>query len=1678
VFKSGRLHFGILLLITICGINLGAVANADDRLYGSLYNFINSPDDSVVGRQSVHTLSFLIQHGLPGGAKFHFDFQHGFNFSSLQSAEIIVSGNPMSEYIDSLGAQDQIVSMVMDPGMPAIPSGSSISISLNYLTNDTTAGGHLIVGWTSTYSDSLIDGPTVSESFNLNPDTLFQILISPNEDLHVRAGAYVNFTATGLDQFGNAIANLDYEWLVEPDSCGAVDGGLFFGNKVGICHISASSQGLSGISGAITVGPGEFGDFVFLNLPPEVIAGAAFPDSIGILIQDVRGNLKIDFSGSVYFGSYDEQAQLHWDAGNPFLFSVSDSGLHYFDGGDFIFRTAGLQQLIAYHINHVRESSAINVQPAAISIFNVAPIPEPIIAGVDFTLTIENARDNYGNHAGGLVRVIGHRGVRPAPNGIQPSLADIFVDNSNGSGYSLQRLVAVDTAVLKLFTPVFSDTTNAFYVNPGDLHEMSMTIPSPQVVGNPFTPVSQILAYDQYLNLKIDMDASEDTVMVFPTTPQGMINNIFSDHDDFINGICDLNAQGTAFLGYGGWTEFLATSPGIQDTAHTVILMLSLQLPSLSLQNRYLFMDDWSNATVVIVNPTPENIILDSIIVKTEYGEEYLTQSVSPLPDTIEALSEGTFDLRFYVPSDPDSIVVPLKAVAMAEYNGMPMRCEMLNYPDTGYIAAHNMITVDSESLQPDSVIVGHPYSFKVSVEDTFSVGINLDDSSSFIIEIGLTHIFSAPIMEQYSYIPPDNQKVEIAFDTLMISPSFNPGTYTPFLALYGNMGNIPYIDTVGIDHGVLISSGSQFNYESGSVKPDSVVRGFLASFEAKVLNSGPFPLTIDPQNTNFSFTDGAQTYQAEIDTTDEDYHQLFELGLAIFHFRNQVVNDAFALNKFSPVLELAGYQNGAFIDTLINLRQDSIQVLSPGVLAIDTTFVESPNSPYVNTGQQFQITTLIRNQGMDGIRNIIIKLQSDGLSQFADSLIIDYLPGDEDSAHTIRYQVTADTVPRQENFEILPVSGIGEISGSEVEIKALPQHVSCWVEKQIPSQVNIIGFELIGGVGEPDTITTGRQFSARTILSKSGESGMTGTRKLLLDLSNADGFRESDSLSRDFSFDNYAADTVLWDIEASTNPGNDYTLKVGFAGQLIDMNDGGDVIGQDSVALLDVVVVPGAYLASSIRIIDPEGARDGVMSTDQYFTVLDTIRSSGDLMNCTAAIVLPPGYFTSDSTTRNISSDTLSWRIRSPGEADPFIRNITVRLTGIDRYSGESLVDSSGIEIITVDAANLQTDFYVLAPESAVDRILDPVQQFTLGFSCENIGHAGALPGIVEIKLGQNGFLLYSNNIQQFDVGQEVTFTLGAPPNELLNPVDIWIKIQDVPDDSNTNMDARISRDSLSLQFVVKNLKPDLIVEGFEGFSGQGLANAEIEALKLQFHNKDNGSGYPISISHLELTARNENGVEIDFTSLASAIRLYDSHGENAAGMVQQGTAVFNNLDNIIVPPGGKDTVTFVIKLAEEINFTGFSLVIGSENMEAFAVRDSIPQIRVNIISPGGTPVDIITNPAGLATMNLAESFGNYPNPFDPLIENCQFSYYLSQQSDISLRIYTLTGLPVWSTEFRGGDEHCLPGNHSGRSTLAPILWNGRNSKGYIINNGIYIAIFEMHARGEQVRTKVAVVK
>ena len=90
-----------------------------------------------------------------------------------------------------------------------------------------------------------------------------------------------------------------------------------------------------------------------------------------------------------------------------------------------------------------------------------------------------------------------------------------------------------------------------------------------------------------------------------------------------------------------------------------------------------------------------------------------------------------------------------------------------------------------------------------------------------------------------------------------------------------------------------------------------------------------------------------------------------------------------------------------------------------------------------------------------------------------------------------------------------------------------------------------------------------------------------------------------------------------------------------------------------------------------------------------------------------------------------------------------------------------------------------------------------------------------------------------------------------------------------------------------------------------------------------------------------------------------------------------------------------------------------------------------------------------------------------NYPNPFNPRTQRTKITFFCPPgDTTVTIKIYTLTGKLVRSITQSG----LLAGQGN------EVEWDGRNGKGQVVRNGVYVAVLQLNS--QKAIVKIAVVK
>jgi hypothetical protein len=125
-----------------------------------------------------------------------------------------------------------------------------------------------------------------------------------------------------------------------------------------------------------------------------------------------------------------------------------------------------------------------------------------------------------------------------------------------------------------------------------------------------------------------------------------------------------------------------------------------------------------------------------------------------------------------------------------------------------------------------------------------------------------------------------------------------------------------------------------------------------------------------------------------------------------------------------------------------------------------------------------------------------------------------------------------------------------------------------------------------------------------------------------------------------------------------------------------------------------------------------------------------------------------------------------------------------------------------------------------------------------------------------------------------------------------------------------------------------------------------------------------------------------------------------------------------------------------------------------------------------IAVLPSGGAQFPLWTETTGFSDRTLAGSYSNYPNPFAAGREPTRFVFYVPSAGRATLRIFTARGEPV-TTVLDGVDV--APGLRQSDA------WDGRNGRGAVVANGVYVAELIVTAADgsrERVLRKLAVVR
>jgi hypothetical protein len=377
---------------------------------------------------------------------------------------------------------------------------------------------------------------------------------------------------------------------------------------------------------------------------------------------------------------------------------------------------------------------------------------------------------------------------------------------------------------------------------------------------------------------------------------------------------------------------------------------------------------------------------------------------------------------------------------------------------------------------------------------------------------------------------------------------------------------------------------------------------------------------------------------------------------------------------------------------------------------------------------------------------------------------------------------------------------------------------------------------------------------------------------------------------------------------------------------------------------------------------------------------------------------------------------------------------------------------------------------------KSDITAVLAYGESFTIEASIVNSGQAHIRGGRLVLRYaGPGDFGIGFPS--ELPLDSQLVWSLTAPNDDIISRFTVaWA---DVPIDRNTGEAAAIVNDSVSLPFTVRAPETRLIVNA-AGFFTQPLVRGRTSRLfDFDIENVTNDSRNIVALKSIRMQFSDRSGILFDpWEIMVDSVTSFYLNGEPVAVPhpvaiipIDPKHAVVFTFDSLLINPGETVTMEFRLAPRNDTERDYFNIRMAGDMVKA-EIADG-PQAGEAVPVTGVLDRSFEVNiPQSIIPNEFAESFKNYPNPFNPNRETTEIRYNLPTASDVDIYIYTATGERVRHLHFDAGQ----PGGQSGLN--AGIYWDGANGDGDIVLNGVYIAYIEVAANGLTAKLKMAVVK
>ncbi len=572
-----------------------------------------------------------------------------------------------------------------------------------------------------------------------------------------------------------------------------------------------------------------------------------------------------------------------------------------------------------------------------------------------------------------------------------------------------------------------------------------------------------------------------------------------------------------------------------------------------------------------------------------------------------------------------------------------------------------------------------------------------------------------------------------------------------------------------------------------------------------------------------------------------------------------------------------------------------------------------------------------------------------------------------------------------------------------------------------------------------------------------------------------------------------------------SNNNPDDNALNVAVTALPLDGNSGLPAFIQNESYIKQIFITQKAQVQITEIVTD-------TLSTGQLYPITIKAQLSDNIINPVVKITPNTEYLGEAPGGIPLTVDrTATWNLKVPIDyAGTGTETVHFRLTGTDENSGQQVTDDKDAVLIIQQRAKLALSDPVILPVTvAKSGLVSQGQEVQISLKPVYAPKKNTLPyaklsgqGSVVLDttlLAKQGFKLIGTPLVQTfsDTGQTLSWTLKAPYVNLTTNLTFTFK--QLPLDANTQTAAEVDKDLGKVSIPVRVRQKTITIKA-EALAAQDTnltrGQSNVPLFSFTVSNKEFNDPLHVSSVQLAFYATSEAPDESNLLSPKALAIMFKSlqvmDFDDFQGLAKKGSLAKTAVSyaNLQITDTTANPVTIPFEKVADIEAGGEKkLIIVAQfqdnvvnrvfraNLRQVVVYDFDPDKPLGTVDELGqklTDSDQMTSKAfTLVSTDPKEAFGNYPNPFGRQYPFTNIAFLLEKDSDVEIRIFTLTGDLVWTKK--------LTGLHRGFYDRM-VKWDGKNDKGQTVLNGVYLGVIEIKPlSGGSVKryiTKIAYIK